>query len=176
MKQEIWKPVDGFDGKLEVSDRGRARRRLPTNSIVMYGLSPKSSGYVAFEVRLRGTDKYVLLHRAVLLAFVGPCPKGFQCDHINGNKQDNRLENLEWVTCKENNRRKNIRHAGAPWARGELHGHSRLNDTKVRIARACYRMQLKRGWIRILADAWDVWHPCVGRAASGEAWKHVGES
>ena len=49
--------------------------------------------------------KNILVHHAVLLAWVGPCPDGYQADHINGNAGDNRLENLEWVTPAENMRR-----------------------------------------------------------------------
>lgn len=48
---------------------------------------------------------HILAHHAVLLAWVGPCPEGYQCDHINGNAADNRLENLEWITPAENIRR-----------------------------------------------------------------------
>ena len=48
---------------------------------------------------------YILAHHAVLYAWVGPCPKGFECDHLNGITTDNRLENLEWVTPEENRRR-----------------------------------------------------------------------
>jgi len=51
---------------------------------------------------------HILVHRAVLLAWVGPCPKGCQCDHLNGDNTDNRLENLQWVTPRENQRRAGI--------------------------------------------------------------------
>jgi len=42
------------------------------------------------------------VHRFVLEAFIGPCPPGHECNHKNGVKNDNRLENLEWVTKSEN--------------------------------------------------------------------------
>lgn len=42
------------------------------------------------------------LHRVVLLAFVGLCPEGMECRHLNGNPSDNRLENLQWGTRQEN--------------------------------------------------------------------------
>ena len=47
----------------------------------------------------------IFVHHAVLLAWVGPRPEGYECDHLNGNGADNRLENLEWVTPEENRRR-----------------------------------------------------------------------
>ena len=48
----------------------------------------------------------LLVHHAVLSAWVGPRPEGMECDHINGDSLDNRLCNLEWVTHKENMRRR----------------------------------------------------------------------
>lgn len=46
--------------------------------------------------------KSYLVHRLVLETFVGECPEGCVCDHISRNRDDNRLENLRWVTIKEN--------------------------------------------------------------------------
>ena len=55
--------------------------------------------------------KCVKVHHAVLEAWGFPRPKGYECDHINGNKTDNRLVNLEWVTHDENVRRRWINNA-----------------------------------------------------------------
>ena len=52
------------------------------------------------------TQKRISVHRAVLLAWVGPCPEGCEADHLNGNNTDNRLCNLQWVTKSENEKRK----------------------------------------------------------------------
>ena len=49
-----------------------------------------------------GKSCYVLIHRLVLEAFVGPCPVGMECRHLDGNPENNRLENLKWGTHKEN--------------------------------------------------------------------------
>lgn len=43
-----------------------------------------------------------LVHRLVLGAFVGPCPAGMECRHLNGDSTDNRVENLAWGTHVEN--------------------------------------------------------------------------
>ncbi len=61
--------------------------------------------YTGKEYRMFRDFGHILVHHAVLLAWVGPCPEGYQCDHLNGNNVDNRLCNLQWVTPSENQRR-----------------------------------------------------------------------
>jgi hypothetical protein len=52
-----------------------------------------------------GKARTVLVHRIVADAFLGPCPAGYQVDHVNGHKADNRAANLEYVTPSENTKR-----------------------------------------------------------------------
>ena len=49
-----------------------------------------------------GKQKRCRVHALVLEAFVGPRPKGYQCNHIDEDKGNNRLDNLEWVTPRQN--------------------------------------------------------------------------
>ena len=58
--------------------------------------------------QLNASYNNILVHHAVLEAWVGPQPKGYECDHLNGNSLDNRVENLEWVTHQENMRRRKV--------------------------------------------------------------------
>ncbi|MDE2095631.1 MAG: HNH endonuclease [Patescibacteria group bacterium] len=78
-----------------------------------------------------GNKKYSLVHRLVLEAFIGPCPPGMECRHLNGNRSDNRLENLCWGTRIENveDKRKH-----GTILRGEMNPNAKLTaDTVIQI-------------------------------------------
>ena len=66
----------------------------------------EKDGYLSFK-----HHKCIKVSHAVLEAWGFPRPKGYECDHINGNHTDNRLTNLEWVTRAENIRRRWIKNA-----------------------------------------------------------------
>lgn len=106
MTKETWKGIKNFDG-YEVSDLGSVRRiktiRFARPRILKSYPNPK--GYLCISFRSNGKVFTLRVHRLVLQAFVGDCPQGYEVDHINANKQDNRLINLEYVTGKENCRR-----------------------------------------------------------------------
>ena len=109
---ERWLPVVGFEGLYEVSDCGRVRS-LP------FEIRKKSrwggdcvqinKGKVLSPGRMPGGHVSVSLgrksrcvHELVLRAFVGPPPKGYECRHLNGTPNDNRLSNLQWSTRRRN--------------------------------------------------------------------------
>ncbi len=59
------------------------------------------TGYLAVSLWKNNKERILYVHRLVLEAFVGECPEGMQCRHLNGNRTDNRLENLCWGTPAE---------------------------------------------------------------------------
>ena len=70
-----------------------------TNKLKLVNLKPGTKGYVASYSTKIGFYK---IHRAIWETFVGPIPEGYEIDHINGNRSDNRLCNLRCVSHKEN--------------------------------------------------------------------------
>lgn len=98
MKEEVWKPIPGHAG-YEVSDQGRVRSFVRGGTRYLR-LRLDTRGY--YVVTLGRAFQSKKVHHLVLLAFVGPRPKGYQCDHINTIRTDNRLENLHWVTPSGN--------------------------------------------------------------------------
>lgn len=65
--------------------------------------SAHKGGYVTVGIWDGKRSHPVYVHIMVLEAFVGPCPPGMECRHLNGNPADNRLANLEWGTPTQNN-------------------------------------------------------------------------
>jgi hypothetical protein len=123
---EEWRPIKNYEGLYEISNIGRVR-------IVKTGGFRKASitpfGYFRLCLNNCGKMESRFLHRLVLEAF-RECPRGkTMVNHINGNKLDNRLENLEWVTASEN-----IKHAyklGFMDKRGEKNGNNKLTRQDV---------------------------------------------
>lgn len=116
--KEIWKDIEGYEGRYQVSNLGNVRRLAYTFTAknVHGGLStyrlkekpvnqfPNYKGYLS--VALPKTDSkdhhHAFVHRLVALAFI-PNPQNLpQVNHIDENKTNNRVDNLEWCTCKQN--------------------------------------------------------------------------
>lgn len=108
---EIWKPVVGYEGYYEVSNTGKVRsvdRIVIDKKGRQYfrkGTELKQNidrGYCRVSITKDGIKETLKVHRLVALAFI-PNPDNLpQVNHKDENKQNNNVENLEWVTCKDN--------------------------------------------------------------------------
>lgn len=113
--QELWKQVPGCEF-LEVSNLGRVRRNEVYHTVPnRYGgyhvrhereriLSPTDNGhgYKLVSVRVANERRNYYVHRLVAMAFVSGYREGLVVNHKNYDTGDNRAENLEWTTQKEN--------------------------------------------------------------------------
>lgn len=103
--EEIWKPVVGFEGYYAVSNLWRIASLFFKNNLVnkadfrIRDISPWTNGYVLVYMQW----KHYYLHRVVACAFIPNIDNKPQINHKNFNRSDNRVENLEWCSSKENN-------------------------------------------------------------------------
>ena len=109
MNEEIWRPIEGYEGLYEVSSYGRVRSldRYDNMNHFRKGkvLSPikEPTGYLRCNLYLNKNVKTVLIHRLVAQAFI-PNPDNLpQVNHRDEVKTNNRVDNLEWCDSKYNN-------------------------------------------------------------------------
>ena len=111
---EIWKPVVGYEGAYEVSSQGRVRSldRAGASGRRIKGkirrLTKGTLGYMYINLSVDGKVKTRLVHRMVAEAFIYPCPEGMQVDHIDNDKTNNRVTNLQYLTPRENTERQKL--------------------------------------------------------------------
>ncbi len=179
-----WKAVPGSVG-YEVSDAGEVRRQAVTQTVRMSDgtvryrphaarvLKPRkhSQGYRAVAIAMEdGTFKQRTIHSVVMEVFVGPRPKGMWINHKNGDKTDNRLENLEYCTASDNQR-----HAVAtglapkpPLRRGTANSHKcKLDEDRVRSIRSAYAAG---AGIARLASEYDVGESTIRHIVQRTSW------
>lgn len=118
--EEIWKDIPGFEGFYQVSNFGNVK------TVGRYGYNPGSrrtkpfkfwikervlrpdvntSGYKYVILCVDSNKKPIMIHTAVAITFLGERTKNMSIDHIDGNKMNNCVSNLEYVTYRENNLR-----------------------------------------------------------------------
>lgn len=106
MDNEVWKDIEGFEGKYAVSNLGNVKSLNYRHTGKEKILSPFKTwkGYLRVNLCRNGKRKNYAVHRLVLSTF-NPVDdsESLQVNHIDEDKSNNRLENLEWMTCKENN-------------------------------------------------------------------------
>jgi len=105
MNDEKWLDVNGYEGLYMVSDYGNVKRKSGSRTSKpgkIMKLHVNNNGYVIIGLTKDGAQKPMLVHRLVACAFIGDCPDGYQCNHINGVRSDNRASNLEWVSASDN--------------------------------------------------------------------------
>lgn len=110
--KEIWKDIKGYEGLYQVSNLGRVRsldryvkqnhntKQLKKGKIIQPTKNHK--GYLGLKLCKENTSKKVSIHRLVAQTFIPNLENKPQVNHIDGDKTNNRIENLEWCTNSEN--------------------------------------------------------------------------
>lgn len=174
---EIWKDLPGYECLYQVSSRGQIRSK----DRVVYGYmtirnkdtkrrlssvtlkQSKAHGYSYVTLSKDGRHKKIRIHKAVLLAFVGPCPGELFACHNNGIKDDNRIENLRYDTPKSNSFDRVVH---GTHVEGERIGTSKLKEWQVKEIRECKTNKEAR-------DRFGVSKATVYQIQNGIRWKHV---
>ena len=142
------------------SFKWKRRRLLRTNTL--------KGGHQ--QVKLYGPDKTtlsILVHHLVLEAFVGPCPPGKECRHLDGNPSNNHVSNLTWGTRLENMQDK-VKHGTHNI--GERAGRAILTEKQVLDIR---KRAANGEKMTKLAIEHNVSHSTIWFAVTRRSWKHI---
>ena len=170
---ETWADVVGYEGMYEVSNFGRIRSK---NRLDYFGnyrrgkeMYIKRKNYAHIMLCKDGIRKTFLIHRLVAKAFIDNIENKPFVNHINGNKLDNRVENLEWVTPSEN-----MKHAykmGLISQKGENHNLAKLCTEDVLEIRRLYK---EDGMLLTQISAlYDICFQHVSAIVNRKKWKNI---
>lgn len=177
MENEIWKDVLGYEGLYQVSNIGRIKSmaryivcghggRNKRETILKNQTHPQ--GYPQIELNVGGKFRLIKIHRLVAESFL-PNPNGLLVvNHINGIKEDNRVENIEWCTHQHN-----IIHAVKTGlrkvGRGEKSGNVKLKESDIPQIRALVKTNSQRN----VAKMFGVTQGTVQSILKGKTWNHI---
>jgi hypothetical protein len=165
MTKEKWKIIPEAP-KYEASTLGKIRNAETKRELKF---SEIRRGYKIFKAYYKDGDKRnMTVHKAVATTFV-PNPDNLpQLNHKNGNKADNRMENLEWCTCKQN-----IKHAFKEGLRKKtytIEHRAKITEKMARRIKMGLEMGLRQNE---LVDIYNVSKSTVEGMKNGSRWGHI---
>lgn len=180
MKEEVFKPIKGYEGSYEISNLGRVKslsrmvkgkggglRRVPERI-----MSVRTGGreYLHATLCLNSKYKTRTVHGLVAEAFLDADPSRPQVNHINGDKFDNRVENLEWVTQSENMLHSYKMGLHKRKVGSEVPG-AKLTEREVGIIRKLHNT--KKLFHREIGEAFGVSKSTIKGIINNKYWNHV---
>lgn len=171
-EREIWRTVAGFDS-YEVSDLGKVRRKTTRRGTypgnILTARSKTTGGYQRVVLCQDGCRKTISIASLVAHAFIGDRPHAHTINHRDGDKKNNCLINLEYVTQSEN-----VKHAYRTGLikrrRGEDNPSAKLNEGQVKAIRELSR----RGLNNIaIASRYGVDSSMISMIINYKRWSHV---
>lgn len=167
MKEE-WRWIPNFENVYKVSNFGRVQSFLKSGGpkVLKCGIQQRTSnggGYLRVTLTKGGKRSYHLVHVLVCLAFIGEAPTNYEIDHKDRNRTNARLDNLEYVTRQENNKR-------AVFACGETHYSSRFTELQVLDMRSRYSKGERQ---YLIALAYNAPIQTIAGILKRRNWKHL---
>lgn len=162
---EQWKPVEGYEGLYEISDHGRVKSvRYPKQHVMTVCLTQNGYGKVTLSNKGK---KSCSIHRTVAQMFIPNPYNNPEVNHIDGNKLNNQVSNLEWATSSEN--QKHAFDTGLQVSRKGEDGSSILTNDQVLYIRA----HAHEHYSKHFADMFGVKRQAIDDIISGKNWKHL---
>ncbi len=179
--EEIWKDVIGYEGQYLISNFGRVKtlpRKVKTG-IAYFRTIPekihkpcdngKGYKYVCFRIN-GGKKNHKYIHRLVAESFLENPTNYTEVNHIDGNKENNSIQNLEWCNRSENALHaysKGLNHS----QKGEKNTQSKLTEENVRFIRDEY----SKGHYtqKVLSGMFGICEQYVSNIIHHVKWKHV---
>lgn len=171
LENEVWLPVAGYESAYLVSNLGRVKS-LPkprcTFEKILKPCHSGTSGYLGVFLGDGTTIKRPNIHRLVAMAFHPNPENKEQVNHIDGNKHNNRADNLEWSTRSEN--QKHSITTGLRSAKGSKNSQVKLLECEVRHIRALLSQGEKRN---VIAEMFSVSYSTVCNIHDRKSWTHI---
>ena len=178
MLKEIWKDVVGYEALYQVSNLGRVRskNRLDGSGNKRKGmvrkLNPQKDGYIHVNLCKSGKVKHIGVHRLVAQAFIPNPQNKPQVNHIDGDKANNHLSNLEWSTRSEN-----MIHALKIGLVGDFKGSgnikAKLKENQVMEIRRLRKSDPKKYTHKKLGEMFGVTSANISDIVNRKSWKHL---
>lgn len=165
--------IPGYSGFYKIAEDGRVWSCRVGGQRGVKGVwremrvSLGNHGYPCLRLTRKGRSSMRLLHRLLLETFVGPCPKGMECLHKDGDKLNINLSNLIWGSKEENESDKDQHQTSNV---GERNGISKLTEYDVQSIR---KRRKKGERVRRLAVEFCVAPSTISAVVNRRIWKHV---
>lgn len=164
--KEIWKTINGYTD-YHISNYGNIKSFNQNKERI---LKPNDNGYGYLSVFLCLHNKRhkFYIHRLVAQTFIPNTNNKQEVNHKDGNKQNNRVDNLEWCTSSENH--KHAFNLGLQSLYGENHTQSKLTENNVLVIHGLCLSGMKQKEIGII---YNISQSHVYNIVNGKRWNHL---
>jgi len=178
MKNETWKEIPGYEGLYIISNYGRCKRIAPRRNgrplpdkILKQSKAGWQGKYLSYNLSDEfGKVKVAYVHRAVIMTFLGPPPTyTHQVNHIDGDKHNNHIDNLEWATPTENQQ-----HRYTVLGQSQTGEDNPANKYSEKLVRRVLDMYSEKKYTqRYIAEVTGIDYRYVNSIVLGRAWSHL---